>query len=154
MNTRTPLLWTLAAACLGALMSGYLVWQNYWGPGCRPDAWLSCSSGGAPVLIIGVPTCVYGFGMFVAVALASLIGLARQSRGAWLPTLVILTTVGTLFSLGLSVYELFLRQPTPSKPPACVYGFVFFAASFLAALATEQRSRNAPAKDIARPPQV
>jgi hypothetical protein len=66
--------------------------------------------------------------MFFLVVIFSLIALQRATK-KMRSALLIVATVGTLFSLGLSAYELFWLQWTTL--PACVYGFFFYVGIFI-----------------------
>lgn len=119
----------LVLAGLGLLLSGYLSYWNLWGPSCHagPLSWLVSCGGPQKVLIFGLPTCVYGFFMYLAVAITALVGLtAVRSQGA-LKTLVGLGILGTLFAGGLTVYELFIIKLKFEALPACVYGLILYA---------------------------
>ncbi len=127
----------------GAALSGYLSYINLWGTGCQQAA-LSCGNSG-PVMIFGLPNCVYGFGMFTAVFVLS-ITILFHTKAAVLPKIVFwLGLVGTAFALGLVVYEYGWLKETGI--PACVYGLLFYALIFI--LATAHRKQ---AKTISSPP--
>lgn len=119
---------TLAFSFLGVLLSGYLSYWNLFGPSCHqgPLNWLVSCGGPKKVLIFGQPTCVYGFAMFFSVfilALTNTLAKARKSITAWLVGLGI---AGTLFSGGLTVYEIAYLKLTFTGLPACVYGLAFY----------------------------
>lgn len=61
----------------GTAFSGVLTYRELFGATA-----LACPSPGAPGTIFGYPACVYGFFMFVAIAVASGLGLraAADSR--------------------------------------------------------------------------
>lgn len=141
-RTTTPLFASLVFGLLGMLMSGYLSYWVLFGPSCNagPIAWLSCGAT-EPVKLIGVPTCVYGFFMFTAVVILSLIALQRYSRKLR-QALLGVATLGTLFSVGLSVYELFWLEWTTL--PACVYGFFFYVAIFVSILTSRSTAAVVP----------
>ncbi len=128
-RTTTPLFASLLFGLLGTLMSGYLSYWVLFGPSCHagPISWLTCGTNG-PVKLLGVPTCVFGFAMFVAVVVLSLIALQRYSRKLR-QTLLTVGTIGMLFSVGLSIYELLWLEWTTL--PACVYGFFFYVGIFV-----------------------
>lgn len=122
---RRPFAYSLAAvfAAAGASLSGYLSYVNLWGSGCEKAA-ISCSaSASGPVMILGLPNCVYGFAMFFVVFVLAIACIARD-----LPkvraTVLWLSVVGTLFAFGLSLYEISWLKA--SSLPACVYGFIFY----------------------------
>lgn len=145
-RTTTPLFASLLFGLLGMLMSGYLSYWVLFGPSCSagPISWLSCGAA-QPVKLIGVPTCVYGFVMFTAVVVMSL--MALQRFGARLrKTLLSVATVGVLFSLSLAIYEVFWLEWTTL--PACVYGFFFYVGIFVAIVVSR------PATATVLPPQT
>ncbi len=122
--TATKRLVILVFALLGVAMSGYLSYWALWGPSCHagPISFLSCGS--EPVKILNVPTCVYGFFMFLIV---SVLTLARWSKSVPAMTeraLLWVASIGVLFSASLSYYELFIQKP--DQLPACVYGFFLY----------------------------
>ncbi|MFA6042945.1 MAG: hypothetical protein WCV85_06445 [Patescibacteria group bacterium] len=114
----------------GAALSGYLSYINLWGTGCQQAA-LSCGNSG-PVMIFGLPNCIYGFGMFTAVFVLS-IAILLHTTAAVLPKIVFwFSVVGTAFALGLVVYEYGWLKETGI--PACVYGLIFYALIFILAI--------------------
>ncbi|MDP2789811.1 MAG: vitamin K epoxide reductase family protein [bacterium] len=122
---RRPFAYSLVAvlAAAGASLSGYLSYVNLWGSGCEKAA-ISCSaSASGPVMILGLPNCVYGFAMFFVVFVLALIAIARENRNVQ-ATILWLSVVGTLFAFGLSLYEISWLKA--SSLPACVYGFIFY----------------------------
>lgn len=110
-------------AVLGLSMSAYLSWSTLWGPGCQ-QAVLSCSGGGKPVLILGIPTCAYGFLLYLAVIVFAF--FVSRGKLSLLRATLALAVVGTGFSAGLSVYELFPQDTAVTSLPACVYGFFLY----------------------------
>jgi len=61
-----------ALSMAGVVFSGVLTYRELFGTGA-----LSCPAPGAPGTIFGYPACVYGFVMFVAIAVISGFGLMR-----------------------------------------------------------------------------
>ncbi len=111
-------------AAAGSALSGYLSYVNLWGSGCEKAA-ISCSaSASGPVMIIGLPNCVYGFAMFFIVLILAMWSIVRDVPKVR-TTIFWLAVVGTLFALGLSAYEIFWQKAT--SLPACVYGLIFYA---------------------------
>lgn len=121
-------------ALLGAIMSGYLSYQNYFNGGCKANSFLTCGVGPAKVLIFGQPTCIYGFAMFTLTFILIFLAWTKtQAKGLVTATLVV-GTVGVLFSLYLSVYELFWLKALDYGPlPACIYGLVFYVGIWIGA---------------------
>ena len=119
---------TIAFALPGVLLSGYLSYWNLFGPSCHagPLNWLVSCGGPKKVLIFGQPTCIYGFGMFFTVLVLSFIALAKKPTKGLTTAIVTLGVVGTLFSGGLTIYEIFFLKLTFTGLPACVYGLVFY----------------------------
>jgi hypothetical protein len=62
----------LALASFGSVFSGVLTYRELFGATA-----LSCPAPGAPGTLLGCPACVYGFGMFVAIAVVAAVGLVR-----------------------------------------------------------------------------
>lgn len=115
-------------AFLGLALSSYLSWYTLWGPGCASAA-VSCSGGNQPVLLFGLPSCVYGFPLFLAMVVLSI--LVSRSRLSVLRGVLGLAVVGTGFSGGLTVYELWFQGTETATLPACAYGFLFFLAALV-----------------------
>ncbi len=113
----------------GTIFSGYLSYYTLWGPGCQ-EAVVSCGS--KPIELFGLPTCVYGFGMYVTVGVLALFGLRNKTRG-WMAGILWLAVVGVLFSGSLSFYELVTLRTPISDLPACVYGFLIYTAILIIA---------------------
>ena len=72
--------------------------------------------------------------MFLLTAILSMIGLAKANAISWLKGVFVVGLVGTLFSLSLSIYELWMVDTTVKGLPACVYGFFFYAVILIAAI--------------------
>lgn len=126
MSQKTTFILFVLIALAGVLFSGYLTYYHYWGGGCQ-KAIVSCGGGGQTVLIFGLPTCVYGFFMFLLVAVLALLGLGQKKR-SFLKANLIISLVGTLFALAVSIYEIWIIKIAVSGLPACVYGFFIYLA--------------------------
>jgi hypothetical protein len=96
----------------GTIFSGYFVVQFLRG---------TCSGGCS--FLWSVPTCMFGFVIFLAILIASLLTKMQVVRGA--------AVVGILFSLYFSVKELQVCLTCyPLGLPNCVYGLVMYAIIF------------------------
>lgn len=129
MNQRQRFLtFILLFSVLGALLSGYLAYWNYFGPGCSegPLGWLVTCGGPKAVKIFGQPTCIYGFAMFTAVAMLAAYALIKKSSRLSMVPFIVLGVCGTLFAGFLSVYEIFYLKIDLQAMPACVYGLIFY----------------------------
>lgn len=123
---------SLYFSSLGVALSGYLSYQTLFvSTGCT-QALLTC--GENPVRIIGVPQCVLGFTMFLMVGIVGMIIFQTNRPRPFVNTQIIFGLAGTLFSGGLSFYELWIRQPAPFTMPACVYGFFLFLGILMTAV--------------------
>lgn len=129
IRPKSLLLLTLGFAFLGVLLSGYLSYWNLFGPSCHqgPLNWLVSCGGPKKVLIFGQPTCIYGFGMFLTVFILALINLVRSPKRTITAWLVGLGIAGTLFSGGLTIYEVFFLRLSFTGLPTCIYGLAFYA---------------------------
>lgn len=142
---------TLAFSFLGVLLSGYLSYWNLFGPSCHqgPLNWLVSCGGPKKVLIFGQPTCIYGFVMFLTVFILALVNLlaANPKKNITL-AVVVLGIVGTLFSGGLTIYEILFLKLTFTGFPACVYGLFFYLGILITSIFTYRRydraQRNSP----------
>jgi disulfide bond formation protein DsbB len=90
--------------------------------------------------------------MFLITAVLSLIGLAKASKINWLKGVFVIGLIGTLFSLSLSIYELWIVDTTVKGLPACVYGFFFYAAILIAAILGLTTKPNLPMIQPTPPP--
>lgn len=121
MKLKTIYFSVLIFAIAGMALSGYLTYLNYFSDGCRV-AIISCGS--EPVKIFGLPTCVYGLGMFLIVAILSIILLRNNDKRSVLKSLFVLSIIGTLFAGSLTYYEIVIQEV--ESLPACVYGGVLY----------------------------
>ena len=71
MRTALRLIFVVSLAGLG--FSGMLTYQELWGT--SPT---SCPSPGAPGTVLGYPACVYGFFMYLLVAVISFLGMRAK----------------------------------------------------------------------------
>lgn len=69
----------LGLSVFGTLFSGVLSYRELFGVSA-----MSCPAPGAPGTVLGYPACIYGFFMYLAVALIAGAGLrgARREHGA------------------------------------------------------------------------
>lgn len=67
----------LAISLFGVVFSGVLSYQELFGSTAQ-----SCPAPGAPGTVFGYPACVYGFFMYLLVALVAALGLSAGRRGA------------------------------------------------------------------------
>ncbi|HEX6315484.1 MAG TPA: hypothetical protein VFZ73_11520, partial [Gemmatimonadaceae bacterium] len=65
----------LGLSLFGTLFSGVLTYRELFGASA-----MSCPAPGAPGTVFGYPACVYGFFMYVAVAIVAAAGLRGASR--------------------------------------------------------------------------
>lgn len=124
MKRKTALIVALVLAIGGMIMSGYLSYYTLWGPGCT-ETIISCG-GPKPILIFGLPTCVYGFFMYLIVAVLAVAAMQRLQMKSLMKTMLAVAIVGVGFSGYLSYYELFIQDIPFTDLPACVYGLVFY----------------------------
>ena len=73
MTERTALKVVFGISLFGACFSGVLTWRELFGASA-----MSCPSPGAPGTVFGYPACVYGFFMYLVLAVIS--GLALFAR--------------------------------------------------------------------------
>ncbi len=121
--TFKTLFWFILIFSLGGIaLSGYLSWYNLWGPGCT-ETIITCG-GPEPILIFGLPTCVYGFFMFFFVGVLAVLGLAEKNKRLVLRWLLGVAIIGTGFSAFLTYYEMFVQKL--DELPACAYGLILY----------------------------
>jgi uncharacterized membrane protein len=75
MSKRTALRTILVVSLAGVGFSGMLTYLELFGAGGR-----SCPAPGAPGTILGYPACVYGFFMYLAIAVIAWLGLRGSVR--------------------------------------------------------------------------
>ncbi len=75
MTMKRALQSILGLSLFGVLFSGYLSYEELFG-----GTAMSCPAPGAPGTIFGYPACVYGFFMFLTVAILAAFGLANAAR--------------------------------------------------------------------------
>lgn len=134
--------WVAVLSGAGLLLSGYLSYINLWGAGCSQGFLSGIVSCGGPtkVLMYGYPTCVYGFGMYLAIFILNVFGWsAANPRSVW-NWLLGIAILGTAFAGGLTIYELFILKLQFTTLPACVYGLVLYGGMLGVLLAIRRRS--------------
>ncbi len=129
-NNKGLIITAFILAIAGMIFSGYLTYNIYWSSGCSQTI-ISCGSNGNVVKIFGVPTCVYGFFMYLVVGMLLLFGLLQPTKTSWLKSAFIITIIGLIFSLSLSAYELWIKNTGLTGLPACVYGFFIYLGIFI-----------------------
>jgi len=151
----TPFAKKLIAVCalLGAIMSGYLSYQNYFNGGCKANSFLTCGAGPAKVSIFGQPTCIYGFVMFLATFILIFMAWNKtQAKGLVTATLIV-GTVGVLFSLFLSTYEIFWLKALDYGPlPSCVYGLIFYIGIWIGTWQSFRQKTTTPPPGVLNQP--
>jgi uncharacterized membrane protein len=81
MTAKRALQGILAISLFGVMFSGVLTYHEFFG---TPAA--TCPSPGAPGTVLGYPACVYGFVMYVTIAVIAILGLhAERARRVALP---------------------------------------------------------------------
>jgi uncharacterized membrane protein len=75
MTSKRALQITFAISMFGLAFSGVLSYQELFG-----GAAAACPSPGAPGTVFGYPACVYGFFMYLALAITSGWGLLKTDR--------------------------------------------------------------------------
>ncbi len=142
MFTRTKNSIILVLGLLGTSMSGYLSYWVLFGPSCHagPIPWLNCGS--RVIKLVGVPTCVFGFFMFLTVVIMIAAAWEKRNVSAIHKALLVVATVGVLFSASLSVYEIWIIKL--QKLPACVYGFFFYLGIFLTTVMSFKKAPTQP----------
>ncbi|MFH1235984.1 MAG: hypothetical protein V1685_03545 [Parcubacteria group bacterium] len=137
---------SLTFAIAGSLLSGYLTYWNLIGPSCHqgPLNWLVSCGGPKKVLLLGLPTCVYGFAMFLTVFLLSAATVAGKPKKSIIKALITLGVIGTLFSSTLIVYEIWILKLTFTGLPACVYGLLFYLGILITNVAAYRRILHEP----------
>lgn len=129
--TFKSLFWSILIFSIGGItLSGFLSWYNLWGPGCT-ETIITCG-GPEPILIFGLPTCVYGFFMFMITGILAILGLAEKNKRLVLHWLLGVAIVGTGFSAFLSYYEMFVQKL--DELPACAYGLILYVLILVATI--------------------
>ena len=76
MSAKRALRAVLAIAVLGIAFSGVLTYRELWGGG--GGASCSLAAGGGCTSLLGLPVCVYGLIMYLAIATLSALGLRGE----------------------------------------------------------------------------
>jgi uncharacterized membrane protein len=129
----------LILGILGLLLSGYLSYWNLFAPSCSqgPLNWLVSCGGPTKVLLLGLPTCVYGFAMFLTVTILAIAGLSGRNT---MTALRVMSTIGALFASGLMVYELWILKIQFTGLPACVYGLALYLGILITSILARRQS--------------
>ncbi len=113
----------------GTLFSGYLSATKLFSSSCAFNE--PCPS------FFGYPACYVGFLLFLSLFITSLCGVLRKRESSKIKTLLILSTIGTLFS-GYYVLDELLNWLNAGEIQlytlglsTCMYGFVFFLLVFI-----------------------
>jgi hypothetical protein len=75
MTPRRALQIVFACSLFGTIFSGGLSYGELWGSGAQ-----ACPAIGAPGMVLGYPACVYGFILFLIIAVVALLGLRASGR--------------------------------------------------------------------------
>ncbi len=116
---------------IGTLFSGFLVFKKLVSK--------TCALREGCLYLFNIPTCVYGFIMFLSILILSYLTYLKKKK---LNNYILgVSAIGVLFSISYSVYELFftplniLNGMTYSLGlPSCVYGLFMFIAIFIISL--------------------
>jgi uncharacterized membrane protein len=148
----------IIAACAlgGTAFAGYLTFFKY--------ITGTCALGESCPYVLGLPACIYGFALFLAMAAVAVAALLRRIEDSW-PERVIQTVgiAGTAFALWLTYQDL---GPWLSSGgsytlilPSCFYGLIFYVVVLTLATKLVIRARrggqpesgeHAPSKDEAK----
>jgi uncharacterized membrane protein len=137
MSIKTYLKVTFVLALAGVLFSGYLSATKLFTGTCAFNE--SCP------YFLGYPACWYGFGMFLAMFIAAIVGLRRvASARSTAKFVTAVSLLGILFAGSFTWAELSTWLAARNSGyqlllPTCVYGLVFYIAIFVASAATLMR---------------
>ncbi len=118
-------------ALAGVLFAGYLTYVKLFSGTCALTE--GCS------YFMGLPTCMFGFGLFSVIFIISIIALF--SKRHFRRTIGIISFCGILFSGYFSMYEIFFSSLNMFNGarytlglPSCFYGFLMFIIVFVVAM--------------------
>ena len=118
-------------ALAGVLFAGYLTYHKVFSGTCALTE--GCS------YFMGLPTCLFGFLLFLSIFIISIIALFLKTH--YKRTIGIISFMGILFSGYFSIYELFFAQLNMFNGavyslglPSCFYGFLMFVVVFVISL--------------------
>lgn len=152
MKSSVALKVLLGFSLLGVLFSGYLSYNRYFGAAGCAQGFFSCAGNGRPVLIIGQPTCIYGFAMFLVIAILTILAIRSTQPKSLINSSFVLGLIGVLFSIGVASYELWGIDLAFNQLPACVYGFFIFLGIFIASwIARKQVDAPLPPTEASTP---
>jgi uncharacterized membrane protein len=126
MKSKKLYLWILILSIAGTLFAGTLAYRKY--------VQNVCSFRESCPIFLGQPVCIYGFIIFLALLVLSLL-VYRLQKPAFAIALLVVSMVGVLFSGYFAIQEVFFTLwPIGGYTlvlPSCVWGFVVFVAVFV-----------------------
>ena len=138
LNTRRDIIITIVGLGVGGtLFAGYLtIYRAMTG---------ICALGEGCPIVLGLPACIYGFGMFLAITAIGLQALLMDEK-SWMNKAVIgLSGFGICFAGFLSATEIAGWMASGRSyalvMPSCVYGLVFYVAIFALSLRLQRLAK-------------
>lgn len=133
-----------ALALAGAIFAGYLSFYRL--------ATGECALAEPCPIFLGYPACWYGFGMFAALAAASLAALVRPAVWpAARRALLVVAAVGAAFAGRYVVPEVSALARDGARYdlglPSCAYGLIFYAAILVVAWRAKAEAVPVPADE-------
>lgn len=113
----------------GVLFAGYLSAVKFFSNSCAFNE--TCP------YFLGYPTCWFGFGMFLSMFIASLLGLVFKAKDrAFVNFILAVSIIGIAFAGNFVLNEIRFWLANGSANyqlilPTCVYGLIFYALIFL-----------------------
>jgi hypothetical protein len=131
MEKTTALKIIFALAICGVLFAGYLSFSKLILQTCPLNE--PCAS------FLGLPTCIYGFVMFLSILIFSAIGAFRKNvkHSCWLKSSMIVALLGIIFSGYFTIKELFFTTCLGGNCsyslglPSCSYGLLMYIGIFV-----------------------
>lgn len=137
IDARERWIWAIfAPICAGLLFSGYLSAVKFFSNACAFNE--PCP------YFLGYPACWYGFGMYLAMFIAT--GLAITRKTGYTTALKVdlgVSAVGIVFAGSFVVQELLQSRITGVLGlSTCAYGFIFYIAIFIVAIIAFRKFHN------------
>jgi len=126
-------IWLIILSLAGALFSGYLSYSNMIAGVCPLNE--GCA------YFFGLPSCIYGFIIFAALLILSIMGLKNKKLGKYI---YYASLVGVIYAVYTSIIDLFFTTCIGGCKyslllPSCVYGLAFYLAIFILSRTTKKK---------------
>lgn len=129
----------LVLSLTGTLFAGYVSAVKIFGG--------SCAFNEPCPYFLGYPACWYGFVMFCAMLVVSLVAMVKKTEEPWpVQANAVISFLGVLFAGSFVVQEVryissWLEADYALLLPSCVYGFIFYIVIFILSVLQMKKPR-------------